>query len=246
MRSGTVLFEDTLAGIQHWQPDSWYRSEKKFQRDLQNHLDVVLNDRNRRQIIVDREHGEYNADVCVDDSIAIELKRKFDRGKLDRLNGQVQNYIKEYDAVVVVSCGVDQQSAWSKFKKRWFEDYTFGRGETSRLAAAHVPANGTVDLDVAPASGFGSVTGDPVIGSGEPLLGRNQSSRPETSPEASEIESVDLGAVLDDGLAGIETLFGDKETDMSTGDAVISLLQLVAVVLVLLVVSWLILNSVVL
>lgn len=112
--------------IEDWRPEKAYRSETKFQNDLQDWLDAQLNSGGGGllgggggEAVVTREHGQVNADVCVDGEIGIEMKRDFTNSKKDRLRGQIEKYREHYPYVIVVACGISDMDGWRELKNKY-------------------------------------------------------------------------------------------------------------------------------
>lgn len=104
--------------VKRWRPKKAYRSERKFQNDLQDYLDDQLNrgggllGGGGRNVVVSKEHGQANADVAVGDDIGIELKRNLTNGQKKKLRGQIEEYRDYYGTVIAVACGVNDMDGW--------------------------------------------------------------------------------------------------------------------------------------
>lgn len=105
--------------VERWCPGNAYRSEKKFQNDLQDHLDGQLNrgggdplNGGGRNVVVSKEHGQVNADIAVGDDIGIELKRDLTNSQKMKLRGQIEEYREHYGTVIAVACGVKDIDGW--------------------------------------------------------------------------------------------------------------------------------------
>jgi len=128
---GGGLGNEVLQYVEEWIPDRSYRSETKFQNDLQEYLDQRLNESggmglgiglgggSGSQIPVKREHGSVNADVAVGDDIGIEMKRDFTNSKKHRLSGQITDYQKEFPYVIVVACGISDMDGWRELQNEY-------------------------------------------------------------------------------------------------------------------------------
>ncbi|WEL20886.1 hypothetical protein [Halorhabdus sp. BNX81] len=125
------LFEDVLGIVEYWVPSKAYDHESKFQNELQEFLDVELNDSEdqgpmgielgpSRDYVVDREHGQSRADIAVDDTVGIEMKRNLSNSKAKReLRGQIEGYLDNYPFVIVVACGLEDTSQWRNLKNKY-------------------------------------------------------------------------------------------------------------------------------
>lgn len=123
---GGGLGSEVVGYIEEWVPSKRYRTETKFQNDLQSYLDDRLNESGGlgigiggEQIPVKREHGSVNADVAVGDDVGIELKRDFTNSKKHRLSGQITDYRKEFPCVIVVSCGISDMDGWRELQNEY-------------------------------------------------------------------------------------------------------------------------------
>lgn len=110
---------DVVQLVEQWRPKKAYRSEPKFQNDLQDWLDQELNrggggllGGGGGHVVVAREHGQVNADVAVGDEIGIELKRDLTNSQKKKLRGQIEEYLDDYPTVIVVACGIDDMDGW--------------------------------------------------------------------------------------------------------------------------------------
>lgn len=122
---GGGLGNEVLQYIEEWIPERSYRSEKKFQNDLQDYLDQRLNESGGMgiglgggggSVPVRKEYGQANADVAVDDEVGIELKRNLTNSNIDRLAGQIRKYKKEFPVVIVVACGIKDMGRWRELQ----------------------------------------------------------------------------------------------------------------------------------
>ncbi|MFB6187286.1 MAG: hypothetical protein ABEI86_10520 [Halobacteriaceae archaeon] len=129
---GGGLCNEVVGYIEEWIPERAYRSETKFQNDLQDYLDYRLNESGgmgmgmdigmgggSESIPVKREHGSVNADVAVGDEVGIELKRDFTNSKKHRLSGQITEYRKEFPCVIVVACGISDKDGWRELQNEY-------------------------------------------------------------------------------------------------------------------------------
>lgn len=129
------MFRDTVDSIDRWIPERKYRSERKFRDDLQDYLDEQLNGQHDgfmdgggtgQEHVVSVEHGEVNADVCVDGTIGIELKRDLTNSQTKKLRGQIDAYMDHYPFVIGCACGIKDMDGWRKLKNRFEQSGGFG------------------------------------------------------------------------------------------------------------------------
>lgn len=102
---------DVVGLVDRWQPEKWYRSEKKFEDDLA----AYLRDNTGRDTTVRTQARRQNIDIRVGDSVGIELKRKLTPSKVDRLIGQLDRY--DFPTIIVVACG-SSDNAWEDLRER--------------------------------------------------------------------------------------------------------------------------------
>jgi hypothetical protein len=134
---GCGLCTEVVRYVEDWIPERSYRSESKFQNDLQDYLDYRVNEsggvglglRGSKQVPVKREHGSVNADVAVGEEVGIEIKRNFTNSKKHRLSGQITDYRKEYSCVVVVACGITDMDGWRELQNEYGGAAGFGMNQ---------------------------------------------------------------------------------------------------------------------
>lgn len=125
MFQGGQLFDDVLREVRAWNPSKEYGHESKFQNELKNFLDERLNSDQegltgrQRDIPVDRERGKSNADLAVDDTVGIEMKRNLSNSRINELSGQIDKYLDEYSFVIICACGMEDTSGWRRLKNKY-------------------------------------------------------------------------------------------------------------------------------
>jgi len=199
--------------LNEWVPSEAHDHERKFQSELQEYLDTRLNDSrgvldSGEEFIVSTEHGRSKGDVVVNDVVGIELKRDLSNSQTKKLAGQIQSYRDEYEFVFVVACGIDDMDGWRRVKNQYEQ-----RGldpmqmEQAPLVFIHKDESrfGT--------SGTGSVEGS------------RREFRDGTSSQGGGGE-IDLDAVVGEGMISIKELTSDKDTEMSSSEATMAVLQL--------------------
>lgn len=125
---GQISAREVVQAIEQWIPNQEHSHEREFQSELQEHLDDALNSGGSMDgllgggsgggIEVSTERGRTNADIAIDDRICVEMKRNFDNGKVDRAKGQIEKQREEYEAVIVVACGVDDMDGWRRLQNK--------------------------------------------------------------------------------------------------------------------------------
>jgi hypothetical protein len=133
------LFQDVLDLVAFWIPQRAYGHERKFQSELQEFLNYELNDAGgadplaldasgRHEHVVSTEHGKSYADVVVDDSVGIELKRDLSNSQTKKLRGQIEDYLDNYPFVIVCACGIDDMDGWRDLKNEYEGSQGMGLG----------------------------------------------------------------------------------------------------------------------
>ena len=97
------LFDYLIDKIENeWQPDWSMKEEREFRDDLIRFLNRKLS----RSHIIRPEDGRGLADIGIDRKIGIELKLNLhSKSQIDRLIGQMQEYLQDYDEVIVLLLG---------------------------------------------------------------------------------------------------------------------------------------------
>lgn len=215
----------TLDFVEEWIPSEHYDHERKFQSELQDHLQQELNRDplgGAKNHDVSTERGMSRGDVVVDDRVGIELKRDFSNDQERKLKGQLSDYRGEYDFVIACACGIDDMDGWNRVKK---ECQNTGMGiadpNTAPVEFVHKPvAEMGTDRSVIQRSG---TERQPSTGDSTPTVTGSES-----------IDTAELEQSIDEGIRGIRELTSDEDTGMSTGEAVIGVVKLVFVLAVLL------------
>lgn len=128
--------------VDAWIPKEEYGHERKFQSELQDHLDYQLNERQQggggmgsfgggqqRDLPVSTEQGKSRADVVVDDLVGIELKRDLTNSQRKKLDGQIKDYLREYPYVIVCACGIQDKDGWRRLKNDYEGQSGFGMNQ---------------------------------------------------------------------------------------------------------------------
>lgn len=125
-------FELVIDLVESWIPQEAYGHEREFQKELQEYLDVQLNEsqsgggipglggtNQQRDLPVSTERGKARADVVVDDTVGIELKRDLTNSQRKKLDGQIKDYLREYPYVIVCACGIQDTDGWRRLKNEY-------------------------------------------------------------------------------------------------------------------------------
>lgn len=122
------FYYDVLHAISIWEPKSEYTTELKYRNDLITFLRKTLNaEASASSAIWGFEHSGYHfikkeagrslADIGIDDEIGIELKRNLKRKtQINRLVGQVVDFLNSYSFVIIVLCGKVEHEAVAVLK----------------------------------------------------------------------------------------------------------------------------------
>jgi len=84
---------------------------------------------NQRDIPVSKEHGKSKADIAVDDSVGIEMKRELSNSQTKKLRGQIEDYLDNYSYVIVLACGIKDKDGWRKLKNKYQGQQGFDGGQ---------------------------------------------------------------------------------------------------------------------
>lgn len=106
------LCEDVRKIVKKWTPKKKYSKETEYRDDLMEFIRRELKQRQQIPLFgaqkhrVKKEAGRAHADIEIDTNIGIELKRNL-KGKteMDRVYGQISEYGREYECIIVVLCG---------------------------------------------------------------------------------------------------------------------------------------------
>lgn len=142
------LYEDVLDWVEYWVPREAYGHERKFQSELQDFLDHNINEVGRnepmgmgggREHVVSTESGKAYADIAVDDTVGVELKRDLSNSQTKKLRGQIEDYLDNYPFVIVCACGIDDMDGWRDLKNKYEGTQGMGLGleEGGEVAFVH-------------------------------------------------------------------------------------------------------------
>jgi len=120
-------------------PREAYGHERKFQNELQDFLDEQLNETGGNdplaaniggdgEHVVATERGKSHADVAVDDTVGVELKRDLTNSQTKKLRGQIEDYLDNYPFVIVCACGIDDMDGWRELKNKYQGQQGMGVG----------------------------------------------------------------------------------------------------------------------
>ncbi|WP_246986541.1 hypothetical protein [Halorientalis marina] len=125
---GNNLGNEVVQLIDEWIPEDKHENEYGFQQELEGYLDIQLNEKSNSgmhpglgggtggEVPVWRERGKSDADLVVDDSIGIEMKKDLKNRDINRLRGQIEKYKKEFPVVIAVACGISDMSGWRELQ----------------------------------------------------------------------------------------------------------------------------------
>lgn len=68
---------------------------------------------------MERESGRARADIVVNQTIGIEMKRELSNNQTKKLRGQIEVYLDEYPYVIVCACGIQDMDGWRKLKNTY-------------------------------------------------------------------------------------------------------------------------------
>ena len=125
------LCDDVLGIIKRWVPKSKYPKESGYRDELMKFIRGELK-RGQLDILfgipeehsVQKEAGRAHADIEIDRNIGIELKRNL-KGKkgIGDLIGELDEYEREYNCIIVVLCGEMTEETVDELKYRFRQRY---------------------------------------------------------------------------------------------------------------------------
>lgn len=134
------LFDDVLQTVSNWNPKTEYSTERKYRDDLLEFLRESLNSESSTvsTAIWGLEHSGYHcikkeagrslADIGIDNEIGIELERNLkQKSQINRLVGQIVDYLNAYTYVIIILCGHSDQQAVGVLKhniKKIFKSFS--------------------------------------------------------------------------------------------------------------------------
>lgn len=124
------LYQEVQDLIEYWVPKEAYGHERKFQSELQEFLDYQLNETGGNDSlgmnlgggqdhVVATERGKSYADIAVDDTVGIELKRDLTNSQTKKLRGQIEDYLDNYPFVIVCACSINDMDGWRELKNKY-------------------------------------------------------------------------------------------------------------------------------
>jgi hypothetical protein len=111
------IFDNTVEAINRWQPTQHYPDENKYRNDLLDYLRKILNETSQfmpqSNISIRKEDGRGLCDIAVGEkAVGIEMKKDLSKkSHVDRLAGQLMDYKKEYDDLIIVLVGKTDKEA---------------------------------------------------------------------------------------------------------------------------------------
>lgn len=107
-----TTFDDVIRCISSWIPKRKYSRETQYRDDLLEYLRKELSKPSPwdlgpgKKHKIQKESGRGLADIGIDDKIGIELKYNMNtKAKVDRLFGQIEDYTRSYNDMVILLCG---------------------------------------------------------------------------------------------------------------------------------------------
>jgi len=128
---GRNLCNEVLNIIEEWSPKKKYSKEIEYRDDLMEFIRKELK-RNQQNILfgtsethcVKKESGRHLADIGIDEDIGVELKLNLRRkAEMDRLEGQVSGFSREYSCIIIVLCGKVSDEIVEELEYRFRQRY---------------------------------------------------------------------------------------------------------------------------
>lgn len=103
------VYPKILSLVEKWSPKK-FSKETEYRDDLLKYLRNNMNQKDpfgiTGEVSIRKESGRSLADIGVERRVGIELKYNVNtKSKVDRLFGQMDDYLKEYENMIVVLCG---------------------------------------------------------------------------------------------------------------------------------------------
>jgi len=118
-----TLFNDVIHIINHWNPKSKYPNETKYRDELLEYIRDGLNSNNsmfgisRGRVSVKKEDSRGLCDIGIDRRIGIELKKDLkSKAQVNRLIGQIVNYKRDYQDIIILLVGDTNKEALENLK----------------------------------------------------------------------------------------------------------------------------------
>ena len=104
-----TIYDDVVKAVEKWSPKT-LPSEAKYRDDLLAYLRKNLGKEDMlgfsEKLSIRKESGRHLADIGINNQVGVELKYNLNtKAKVDRLFGQIDDYLKGYASMVIVLCG---------------------------------------------------------------------------------------------------------------------------------------------
>ncbi len=218
------LGQQTLELVEAWHPRELHDTEWEFRDDLKEYIQDHFN-RQGGTVAVSSERGRSRGDIVIDDCVGIELKNRFSNNQERRLRDQLYDYQDEYEFVISVACGIEDHDGWNRVKQEFSGQHDpmappvyFVHKQLSEMGGR--PRNRGN-------SGSKSRSGSPdrtIAASGMTQTGGLDMDF-EADAEA-------LAQTIEHGMLGVRELFTAADTDLTTGEAVVGVIQLLLVAVI--------------
>ena len=119
-----LLFDETLDLINCWPLKHHYLYENQYRNDLLEYLRKKFDEQNpfssQRKISIRKEDGSGLCDIAIDErTIGIEMKMDLVlKEDADKLSGQLLNYKKQYNDLIVVLVGMIDDQAFEYLEQQ--------------------------------------------------------------------------------------------------------------------------------
>jgi hypothetical protein len=140
------LFGDAVNLIEKWRPKQKYSNENRYRDDLANFLRKEFKERqdsflfgSGERVSIKKEAGRGLCDIAINEQIGIELKKDLSKKKqVDRLMGQLIDYKKAYEDIIIVLVGKTNKDALELLRDKVSElnkesGIGFGLSQTPRI-----------------------------------------------------------------------------------------------------------------
>ena len=121
------MFYDTTRFIKKWKPEK-FSNENQYRNDLVKFLRKQEFDW-YGEVIITKEDGRGLCDIAINQEVGIELKKDLKKkSEVDRLSGQIIDYKRQYDNLIILLVGKTNEDTLDLLKgkiKHFKNNYDF-------------------------------------------------------------------------------------------------------------------------
>lgn len=111
------MFSETKRFIKKWKPEE-FSNENKYRNDLVTFLRKQEFDW-YGEVIITKEDGRGLCDIAINQEVGIELKKDLkSKSQIDRLSGQIIDYKRQYDNLIILLVGKTNEDTLDLLKSK--------------------------------------------------------------------------------------------------------------------------------